>query len=83
MTAPPSRPHTPMRPLWRCRNCGADWPCQPARLSLLSQFRYDRTALLIHLGTVMAEAAQQFAQLNAHQVPDLTDRFLSWARARS
>ncbi|MGQ5263245.1 flavin reductase [Micromonospora sp. ZYX-F-536] len=83
MTVRPSRPHTLMRPLWRCRNCGADWPCQPARLSLLSEYRDDRTALLIYPGTVMAEAAQQLAQLNAHRVPDQTDRFLAWARARS
>ncbi|SCG48042.1 hypothetical protein GA0070613_1644 [Micromonospora inositola] len=79
----PSRPHLPMRPLWRCRGCGAEWPCQPARLSLLVEYRDDRTALLVYLGTLMAEAGAQLPQLNGHAAPEnLTERFLSWARAR-
>jgi hypothetical protein len=43
-------PHVPMRPLWRCRSCAAEWPCQPARLSLLVEYRGNRTALLLYLG---------------------------------
>jgi hypothetical protein len=78
-----NRPHLPMRPLWRCRACGAEWPCQPARLSLLVEYRHDRTALLVYLGTLMAEAADQLAQLNGHAPPEnLGDRFLGWARPR-
>ncbi len=75
-------PHLPMRPLWRCRNCGADWPCQPARLSLLVEYREDRTALLVYLGTLMSEARDQLNQLHPQSTPDLTNRFLAWARAR-
>ncbi|TDC43291.1 flavin reductase [Micromonospora sp. KC213] len=75
-------PHLPMRPLWRCRNCGAEWPCQPARLSLLVEYRGNRTALLVYLGQQMAEARDQLAQLNPDHAPDLTARFLAWARAR-
>ncbi|MFF5173085.1 flavin reductase [Micromonospora sp. NPDC000089] len=72
-----------MRPLWRCRACGAEWPCQPARLALLVEYRDDRTALLVYLGTLMQEAGDQLAQLNGHARPaDLVDRFLAWARAR-
>ncbi|MEV0155385.1 flavin reductase [Micromonospora sp. NPDC050686] len=72
-----------MRPLWRCRACGAEWPCQPARLALLVEYRADRTALLVYLSTLMAEAGGQLAQLNGHVVPaNLTERFLAWARAR-
>ncbi|WP_406043452.1 hypothetical protein OG799_04750 [Micromonospora sp. NBC_00898] len=78
-----ARPHVPMRPLWRCRACGAEWPCPPARLALLVEYRDDRTALLVYLGTVMHEAGEQLAQLNGHARPaDLADRFLGWARAR-
>jgi hypothetical protein len=78
-----ARPHLPMRPLGRCRACGAEWPCQPARLALLVEYREDRTALLVYLSTLMAEAGAQLAQLNGHAMPDrLTERFLSWARAR-
>ncbi|WFE42596.1 flavin reductase [Micromonospora sp. WMMD998] len=75
-------PHVAVRPLWRCRNCAAEWPCQPARLSLLVEYRGDRTALLLHLGTLMAEAAEHLARLNPGHVPDLHHRFLAWARAR-
>ena len=59
-----SRPHLPMRPLWRCRGCGALWPCQPARLALLAEYRDDRVGLLVYLGTMMAEAGDQLARLN-------------------
>ncbi|GAA2219399.1 flavin reductase [Micromonospora olivasterospora] len=72
-----------MRPLWRCRNCGAEWPCQPARLSLLSEYQGNRTSLLIYLSGLMAEARDQLAKLNSHHVPDLTDRFITWARTRN
>ncbi|SCL24306.1 hypothetical protein GA0070624_2896 [Micromonospora rhizosphaerae] len=78
-----ARPHVPMRPLWRCRACGAEWPCQPARLALLVEYRDDRPALLVYLGTLMHEAGEQLAQLNGHARPaDLPDRFLSWALPR-
>ncbi|MEV4478238.1 flavin reductase [Micromonospora coxensis] len=79
----PSRPHEPMRPLWRCRACGAVWPCQPARLSLLVQYRHDRAGLLVYLATLMSEAAAQLGQLGGQVSPaELTERFLTWARAR-
>ncbi|MEV0809513.1 flavin reductase [Micromonospora sp. NPDC050200] len=75
-------PHAPMRPLWRCRNCAAEWPCQPARLALLVEYRDDRTGLLVYLGGLMAEATDQLAQLHPQTRLDLTERFLAWARAR-
>ncbi|MEU1752045.1 flavin reductase family protein [Micromonospora matsumotoense] len=77
-------PHVPMRPLWRCRACGAPWPCQPARLTLLVEYRGQRTALLVYLGALMVEAGDQLGQLTDHARPaDLHERFLGWARARS
>ncbi|MFJ8581531.1 flavin reductase [Micromonospora sp. NPDC093277] len=79
----PSRPHLPMRPLWRCRVCGSDWPCQPARLALLVEYRNDRTALMLYLSALLAEAGAQLSQLNGEAPPEgLTERFLGWARAR-
>ncbi|RGC67236.1 hypothetical protein C5N14_19770 [Micromonospora sp. MW-13] len=75
-------PHVPMRPLWRCRNCGAEWPCQPARLGLLVEYRGDRTGLLIYLSGLMAEARAQLVQLNPERVVNLHERCLNWARAR-
>ncbi|MEU7980582.1 flavin reductase [Micromonospora sp. NPDC049081] len=76
-------PHVAMRPLWRCRNCGRQWPCQPAKLALLTEYRHDRMSLLIYLGTLMHEATNQLTQLHpAHPPTGMTERFLSWARAR-
>ncbi|WP_347404376.1 hypothetical protein [Micromonospora sp. WMMD961] len=46
---PRYRPHVAARPSWRCRVCGAAWPCSPARLSLLGEYRENRTGLLIYL----------------------------------
>ncbi|MCX4473342.1 flavin reductase [Micromonospora sp. NBC_01655] len=78
-----ARPHLPVRPIWLCRVCGHPWPCGEARLSLLVEYRGNRTALLIYLATLKEEAATQLAQLTPGTPPtDLTDRFLSWARAR-
>ncbi|MFG2060054.1 flavin reductase [Micromonospora sp. NPDC048871] len=75
-------PHVAMRPLWQCRNCGAEWPCQPARLALLMEYRKDRLGLLLYLGGLMVQARDQLSQLNPEHTPDLYDRFLGWARRR-
>ncbi|MET8281853.1 flavin reductase [Micromonospora sp. NPDC005174] len=65
------------RPSWRCRVCGAAWPCSPARLALLGEYRENRTGLLVYLATLLDEAAGDLPDSDR-----LTDRFLSWARAR-
>ncbi|MFF0154476.1 flavin reductase [Micromonospora sp. NPDC005203] len=68
------------RPSWRCRVCGAAWPCSPARLALLGEYREDRIGLLIYLATLLCEATED---LPGQAVDDrLGDRFLTWARAR-
>jgi hypothetical protein len=77
---PRYRPHVAARPSWRCRVCGAAWPCSPARLALLGEYRENRTGLLVYLGMLMQEAVTDLT----NQVPPerLTDRFLTWARVR-
>ncbi|TNH23066.1 flavin reductase [Micromonospora orduensis] len=74
---PRYRPHVAARPSWRCRVCGAAWPCSPARLALLGEYRENRTGLLIYLATLLDEAA---GDLTDHD--GLAERFLTWARAR-
>lgn len=75
--------HLPSRPTWRCTACGIAWPCSPAKLRLLGEYRNDRTALLVYLATLQAEAAEQLAELNSGTPPErLTERFTGWARAR-
>ncbi len=72
------RPHLPMRPLWGCGSCPAEWPCPAARHALLAEYRNDRTALRVYLGALMSEAAEQLAQVQTHTASDLYRRFLLW-----
>ncbi|MFG1885436.1 hypothetical protein [Micromonospora sp. NPDC049102] len=49
----------------------------------MTEYRTDRTGLLIYLGNLMNEATHQLTQLHPDHPPTrMTERFLSWARAR-
>ncbi|QGN45676.1 flavin reductase [Micromonospora sp. WMMD558] len=75
--------HRPSRPTWRCAACGIAWPCSPAKLRLLGEYRNDRAALLVYLATLQAEAVEHLTGLDPGTPPaDLADRFTTWARAR-
>ncbi len=71
------RPHVPMRPLWLCRVCAAPWPCQPARLLLLLDYRRDRVALSIHMAGCLFDATADLLRANPNPA-DLFDRFIGW-----
>ncbi|MBQ0901290.1 flavin reductase [Micromonospora sp. U21] len=77
------REHLPTRSTWRCQVCGIAWPCSPAKLRLLAEYRDRCTDLLVYLATLQAEAAEQLAELH-HGTPPacLADRFTGWGRAR-
>lgn len=69
--------HLPMRPLWGCDTCQAEWPCHSARLALLAEYHADRVALRVYLAALMAEADVHLSQV--HRNADLYRRFLDWA----
>ncbi|WP_243706222.1 hypothetical protein [Micromonospora sp. KC721] len=74
-------PHVPMRPLWLCRVCAADWPCQPARLLLLMEYRRDRVALSVYLAGILFDATADLTRLNPQPEPspaELFERFVAW-----
>ncbi|WP_410814747.1 hypothetical protein [Micromonospora sp. 067-2] len=48
-------------------------------MRLLAEYRHDRVALTVYLATLQAEAGVHLADVDPAR---LTDRFLSWARAR-
>ncbi|WP_422737349.1 flavin reductase [Micromonospora sp. WMMD729] len=73
------RNHLPTRPTWRCQACGIAWPCSAAKLRLLGEYRGDRVALTVYLATLLTEASEQLTEVDPSR---LTDRFLSWTRAR-
>lgn len=67
--------HTHTRPLFLCRECGAPWPCQPARLALLVRYRGDPQGLRDCLsGRLMIAIADQ----PRIDTVALTTRFLGW-----
>ncbi|MEW2143393.1 hypothetical protein AB0869_11310 [Micromonospora vinacea] len=75
------RPHTPMRPLWLCRVCATAWPCPPARLLLILEYRRDQVALSVYMASQLFDATADLLKLNPGPAPDpraLFDRFLAW-----
>ncbi|RAO23305.1 hypothetical protein MED15_01144 [Micromonospora noduli] len=74
------RNHLPTRPTWRCAACGIAWPCSAAKLRLLGEYRHDRLALAVYLAALQTEAGEHLTDVDPAR---LTDRFLSWARARA
>jgi hypothetical protein len=73
------RDHLPTRPTWRCAACGIAWPCSAAKLRLLGEYRNDRLALTVYLASLQVEASEHLRDVNPAR---LTERFLSWTRAR-
>jgi hypothetical protein len=65
--------HTPERPSWRCRICGAPWPCTHARNDLSA--RMDRVSLATHMWAQLDNAA---ADLPNGSPSELFDRFIHW-----
>jgi hypothetical protein len=74
------REHLPVRPIWRCRVCAAPWPCQPARLALLTEYADDRVSLCLYLCASMHEAIDDLYPVNVQlDTGNLFERFLAWA----
>ena len=74
-----TRSHLPGRPHWRCRACGAHWPCQPAKLALLREYAGHTLALIFYLVITMREAEEDMIKLGF--TPDLAAmnvRFVRW-----
>ncbi|MBX7265043.1 flavin reductase [Micromonospora sp. Llam7] len=76
--------HVPCRPSWRCAACGAAWPCSPAKLCLLAEYKGNMPGLMVYLVTLREEAAEQLAGLDSGERPaNLHVRFTDWVPARS
>lgn len=73
--------HPPLRPLWLCRTCGQPWPCGPAKLALLVQYRDSPVSLFLYLAGCLHDAIDDLHRLNPSmpgRAADLFDRFLGW-----
>lgn len=73
----PSSAHQPERPSWKCRRCGADWPCEARRTELAAEFAGAATSLSLYLASYMVDAARELPHLTAAQ---LYSRFILWIR---
>ncbi len=71
--------HAPRTPDWTCGTCGAEWPCQPKRDRLLTEYGVDRAMLSVYLGACLAAAAED---LHAPGATSLQDRFFGWLPRR-
>ncbi|WP_405095747.1 hypothetical protein [Micromonospora sp. NBC_01412] len=72
-----------MRPAWLCRSCAASWPCGPARLDLLTEFRGHSIALAFYLAASMYQAMDDMHHLGSRPAPGvLHTRFLGWLSPR-
>lgn len=82
---PSHRPHIAQRPLWLCKVCTDPWPCEPARLLLLMEYRRDMIALSIYMGGLLHDAVGDLIRLHPGTPPnsaELFDRFLDWTNPR-
>ena len=70
-----------MRPLWRCRACGAEWPCSPARLHLLCEYDGHRLSLMLYLVVVLNEAVEDAHRLGLSiDLAAWYTRMIAWTR---
>ncbi|TDC85426.1 flavin reductase [Micromonospora sp. KC606] len=75
--------HTPLRPTWLCRVDAHPWPCGAAKLALLDHYREHPAELVAHLDALRETAHHDLTDLDGGREPNLTDRFVTWARTRS
>jgi hypothetical protein len=68
--------HQPNRPFWDCKQCGQEWPCEPAR-----EYLVRTTGSGLNLAMLMWTHLEHYA-LDAGQGPlrGAFDRFIAWTR---
>lgn len=65
--------HLAERPSWRCRTCGRDWPCDPARARLAGEM--DRVRLATYMWANMDDA---IPDMPGSPPAELFERFIGW-----
>jgi hypothetical protein len=70
--------HEPVRPVWTCRGCGADWPCTTRRAELGAEFAGAPVSLALYLSDCLVTAARE---LPACRAGKLYHQFLGWVRS--
>lgn len=70
--------HAAARPSWDCAVCERPWPCADAKVDLGEQYARFRTGLLLHLASLLGDAAADLTRPGGTPPADLYERFLSW-----
>ncbi len=79
------RPHLARRPTWTCRICHQDWPCEPARTNLTTEYDDSVPALGMYLAGLFRSAVGDLDRLHPNpgvDVAALHARFLGWLPTR-
>jgi hypothetical protein len=69
--------HTWQRPSWRCRACGQQWPCAPARASLTDGA--DRVSLAMYMWGNLDQAVNDLPRRSPEE---LFHQFVGWTHAQ-
>ncbi|GAA4439288.1 hypothetical protein [Phytohabitans houttuyneae] len=71
--------HLPHPPDWVCTGCSKDWPCDPAREALATEF--GAGAGVVTLGALMSmHLANATVDLTSVPPAELYERFIAWTR---
>ncbi|WP_433532507.1 hypothetical protein ACQPYA_11000 [Micromonospora sp. CA-263727] len=72
--------HIPARPSWRCRDCGANWPCQPAKLALQREYEGHSLALMLYLMACLYDLLADSESIGVKpDVEQSISRVVGWA----
>ena len=74
--------HTPDRPTWDCRVCGAAWPCAPGKVQMVEEFEGSRLSLVMYLWAQMTDAVDDYMATGADVPKDLFERIVHWERTQ-
>jgi hypothetical protein len=69
--------HLPQRPIWLCRMCGGEWPCEPARERLLQDYESEPVSIAMLMWTQLEHYAFDKGE---GPLSGAFDRFIAWTR---
>jgi hypothetical protein len=69
--------HKPVARTWECAGCGEPWPCDPARVGLLTEYAGDTKALRGAMADEYIAAVYDIGEPYPPQ-GELFARFLAW-----
>ncbi|MGX4657246.1 flavin reductase [Micromonospora sp. SCSIO 07396] len=74
--------HAPLKPIWVCTADALPWPCEQARLELVTHYEGERVNLAVDLAELFREAMADLTRICPEPPDPLAtySRFLGWIR---